>query len=47
MIRADRYFEGPYREFLPPDGHIYFAGDFCSHITVWREGAALAAQMIV
>jgi monoamine oxidase len=43
-IRADRYFEGRYRDFLQPDGHIYFAGDFCSHITVWQEGAALAAQ---
>lgn len=43
-IRADRYFEGPYQEFLRPDGRIYFAGDFCSHLTVWQEGAALAAQ---
>jgi monoamine oxidase len=43
-VRGDGYFEGPYKQFLQPDGRIYFAGDFCSHITVWQEGAALAAQ---
>jgi len=43
-VRGDRYFEGPYKQFLQPDGPIYFAGDFCSHLTVWQEGAALAAQ---
>ena len=43
-VRGDDYFEGPYKEFLQPDGRIYFAGDFCSHLTVWQEGAALAAQ---
>ena len=43
-VRGDGYFEGPYKEFLQPDGRIYFAGDFCSHLTVWQEGAALAAQ---
>jgi len=43
-IRGDGYFEGPYRQFLQPDGPIFFAGDFCSHLTVWQEGAALAAQ---
>jgi monoamine oxidase len=43
-VRGDGYFDGPYRQFLQPDGRIYFAGDFCSHLTVWQEGAALAAQ---
>jgi monoamine oxidase len=43
-VRGDGYFEGPYKQFLQPDGRIYFAGDFCSHLTVWQEGAALAAQ---
>ena len=43
-VRGDGYFEGPYKEFLKPDGRIYFAGDFCSHLTVWQEGAALSAQ---
>jgi monoamine oxidase len=43
-VRGDGYFEGPYKQFLQPDGRVYFAGDFCSHITVWQEGAALAAQ---
>jgi monoamine oxidase len=46
-VRGDRYFEGPYKQFLQPDGRIYFAGDFCSHLTVWQEGAALAAQRAV
>jgi|SRR5579871_627290 len=43
-VRGDQVFEGAYRDFLQPDGRIYFAGDFCSHLTVWQEGAALAAQ---
>lgn len=43
-VRGDGYFEGPYKEFLEPDGRIFFAGDFCSHLTVWQEGAALSAQ---
>ena len=43
-VRGDGYFDGPYEQFLQPDGRIYFAGDFCSHLTVWQEGAALAAQ---
>jgi monoamine oxidase len=42
--RADTSFENSYHQFLQPDGCIYFAGDFCSHLTVWQEGAALAAQ---
>jgi monoamine oxidase len=32
---------------MQPDGRIYFAGDFCSHLTVWQEGAALSAQRAV
>ena len=43
-VRGDRYFEDSYKQFLQPDGCIYFAGDYCSHLTVWQEGAALAAQ---
>jgi monoamine oxidase len=41
------YFNGPYREFIVPDDRIYFAGDHCSHIIGWQEGAALAAQRSV
>jgi len=45
------YYDGPYKEILKPDGRIYFAGDWCSHVNTWQEGAALsaqrAAQMIV
>jgi monoamine oxidase len=43
-VRGDGYFEASYKEFLKPDGRIFFAGDYCSHLTVWQEGAALAAQ---
>ena len=41
------YFNGPYREFIVPDDRIYFAGDHCSHIIGWQEGAALAAQRAI
>jgi monoamine oxidase len=41
------YFDGPYRAFMQPDDRIYFAGDFCSRVLVWQEGAALAAQRAV
>jgi len=41
------YFDGPYREFLVPDERIYFAGDYCSHLPSWQEGAALSAQHTV
>jgi hypothetical protein len=40
-------YEGPYKEFLKPDDRIYFAGDYCSHLTTWQEGAALAGQRAV
>jgi monoamine oxidase len=41
------YFRGAYKEFIVPDGRIYFAGDHCSHIIGWQEGAALAAQRAI
>jgi len=41
------YFQGPYRELIVPDDRIYFAGDHCSHIIGWQEGAALSAQRAV
>jgi monoamine oxidase len=41
------YYDGPYREFIVPDERIYFAGDHCSRIIGWQEGAALAAQRAV
>ena len=46
-VGGDRYHDGPYKEFLTPDGRVYFAGDFCSHLTTWQEGAALSAQRTV
>jgi monoamine oxidase len=41
------YFKGPYRELIVPDDGIYFAGDHCSHVVGWQEGAALAAQRTI
>jgi monoamine oxidase len=38
------YYTGPYRAFLEPDERIYFAGDHCSHVVAWQEGAALSAH---
>jgi monoamine oxidase len=38
------YYASGYREFLVPDDRVYFAGDHCSHIIAWQEGAALSAQ---
>lgn len=45
--RTPDYFSGPYKEFLIPDDRIYFAGDYCSHLPSWQEGAALSAQRTV
>jgi monoamine oxidase len=41
------YYNGPYRELIVPDDRIYFAGDHCSHMIGWQEGAALAAQRAI
>jgi monoamine oxidase len=38
------YYDGPYKEFIEPDDGIYFAGDHCSHLNAWQEGAALSAH---
>ena len=44
---APDYYDGPYKEFLVPDDRVYFAGDYCSHLPSWQEGAALSAQRTV
>jgi monoamine oxidase len=41
------YYDGPYRELIVPDDRIYFAGDHCSHLIGWQEGAALSAQRAI
>ncbi|MBV8843269.1 MAG: FAD-dependent oxidoreductase, partial [Bryobacterales bacterium] len=41
------YYDGPYRDFIGSDDRIYFAGDHCSHVNTWQEGAALSAQRAV
>jgi monoamine oxidase len=46
-VLGNGYHEGPYKEFLVPDDRVYFAGDHCSHLTTWQEGAALSAQRAV
>jgi monoamine oxidase len=38
---------GPYQAFCDPDERIYFAGDHCSHLVGWQEGAALGARRAV
>jgi monoamine oxidase len=38
------YYEGPYKQFITPDDRFYFAGDHCSHVGAWQEGAARAAH---
>jgi monoamine oxidase len=38
---------GPYEAFSEPDDRIYFAGDHCSHLVGWQEGAALGARRVV
>lgn len=42
--RSSSYYDGPYKEFIEPDGPFFFAGDHCSHIIGWQEGAALSAH---
>jgi len=41
------YYKSTYNAFLEPDDRIYFAGDFCSHLLTWQEGAALSAHRTV
>ena len=41
------YYSGPYKAFIEPDERIYFAGDHCSHVVTWQEGAALSAHRTV
>src|SRR5215470_13373286 len=44
---SGEYYKGPYNAFLEPDERIYFAGDYCSHLLTWQEGAALSAHRTV
>jgi len=41
------YYEGPYQEFTKPDDRFFFAGDHCSRVGAWQEGAALAAHRAI
>ena len=36
-----------YETLIQPDGRIIFAGDHCSHVVAWQEGAALSALRAV
>jgi monoamine oxidase len=36
-----------YETLIQPDGRIIFAGDHCSHIVAWQEGAALSGLRAV
>jgi monoamine oxidase len=39
--------DGPYATFCRADDRIYFAGDHCSRLVGWQEGAALSARRAV
>jgi monoamine oxidase len=41
------YYNGPYKDFLVPDDRIFFAGDHCTHVIGWQEGAALSARRAI
>lgn len=55
--RDQRFSEGPwahldtksamYTKLCAPEGRVYLAGDWLSHIAGWQEGAALSAQRAV
>ena len=32
-----------YETIIKPDGRIIFAGDHCTHVVAWQEGASLSA----
>ncbi|HLH31116.1 MAG TPA: FAD-dependent oxidoreductase [Terriglobia bacterium] len=44
---SGEYHKGPYQAFVEPDDRIYFAGDYCSHLLTWQEGAALSAHRTI
>jgi monoamine oxidase len=41
------YYAGPYKDFLVPDDRIFFAGDHCTHVIGWQEGAAMSARRAI
>jgi hypothetical protein len=41
------YYEGPYHQLTQADDRFFFAGDHCSRVGAWQEGAALAAHRVV
>ena len=47
MRTPPSYYEGPYQEFSAGDERIFFAGDHCSHVNTWQEGAALSAHRAI
>jgi monoamine oxidase len=44
---ARGFYDNAYNDFIEPDDRIYFAGDHCSHLNAWMEGAALAAHRVL
>ncbi len=45
--QTNGYYDGPYQEFTKPDDRFFFAGDHCSRLGAWQEGAALAAHRAI
>jgi monoamine oxidase len=42
--RGAEFYSSAYQAFTQPDGRIYFAGDHCSRVGAWQEGAVGAAH---
>lgn len=44
VSRGNNYYETCYTAFTEPDERFFFAGDHCSRVGAWQEGAVLAAH---
>jgi monoamine oxidase len=45
--RGAGFYDGAYKELTEPDDRFFFAGDHCSRVGAWQEGAALAAHRAI
>ncbi len=45
--RGGDFYSGAYKELTEPDDRFFFAGDHCSRVGAWQEGAALAAHRAI
>jgi monoamine oxidase len=47
VSRGGTFYESAYQAFTQPDDRFYFAGDHCSRVGAWQEGAVLAAHRAI